>query len=72
MNSVNLGDILMIKLRPLQSDDPTLDGSKMLDAFYKTMGYAEEQGGIFELSIHKSQRAALSKGGLCAIVTRTA
>jgi hypothetical protein len=36
----------MIKLLPIQLDDPALDSSKMLDALYKTMGYAEEHGGI--------------------------
>lgn len=36
----------MIKLLPIQSNDPALDGSKLLDALYKTLTYAEEHGGI--------------------------
>lgn len=36
----------MIKLLPIPSNDPSLDGSKLLDAFYKSLSYAEEHGGI--------------------------
>lgn len=36
----------MIKLLPIQPNDPALEGSKLLDAFYKTLAYLEENGGI--------------------------
>lgn len=36
----------MIALRPISADDPVLDGSRLLDALYKTIAYANENGGI--------------------------
>ena len=35
-----------IKLQPIGSDDPDLENSKLLDAAYKTIAYANEHGGI--------------------------
>ena len=36
----------MIKLLPISSNEPALNASKLLDAFYKTLAYAEEHDGI--------------------------
>lgn len=35
-----------IKIQPIESGDPDLEKSKLLDAVYKTMHYAKEHGGI--------------------------
>tara|TARA_R110002096_G_scaffold318433_4_gene512785 strand:+ start:683 stop:1414 length:732 start_codon:yes stop_codon:yes gene_type:complete len=36
----------MIKLNPISGNDPALANSKLLDALYKTLSYAEEHNGI--------------------------
>jgi len=35
-----------IKIQPIESDDPDLESSKLLDAVYKTIHYAKENGGV--------------------------